>query len=92
MYDDKSLQVLQNIDHFNIINTRFPHIGKKITLLWGYKEFVVYMNTLLTETRGDTRQGFPPNVGSALLNLLHIHDTLYPQHMIKTDKWGFSYG
>lgn len=90
MYDDKVLATLIKFGAFNVINDRFPHIGKKITFLWGYKELVIYAKNLLNENRDGNRQGFPPEVGAALVNLLYIHDKLFPQFIDKPDAWCYS--
>ena len=63
--------------NFLIVNNRFPHIGSKIELLWGYPEFKPFMFKLITDTRDGTRQGFPSAVSSALFQLLSIHNEYY---------------
>lgn len=63
---------------FILINTRFPHIGKKISFLWGDREFDKMMFGLMNDTRDGARQGFPKDVGRALLRLQMKHSTMFP--------------
>jgi hypothetical protein len=70
--------MLANDTHFNLVNQRFPHIGKKIESLWGESDCTAYLNDMLTDTRGHTRQGFPVEVASALFSLLQEHESSFP--------------
>lgn len=88
-YFEEAFSYLKYNDNFNLVNEKFPHIGKHITFLWGNKEFTGYMNKLFTDTRDGTRQGFPLEVASALLKLQMEHDIVYPEFANKPDKWGF---
>ena len=74
-------------EHFKLVNSRFPHIGKKIEFLWGEREFDTMINKLFSDTRGDTRQGFPLEIADALLKLMMLHDTEFPYYK-DIDAWG----
>ena len=82
-------------DEFNyiIINNQFPRIGKGLEIRWGTADFEPYVNDLLNDTKGHTRQGFPKDVGAALQSLLLLHHRLFPSKRIKdADLWNSSFG
>jgi hypothetical protein len=54
------------------IEKQFPRIARSITLLWGYPEFLQYVDKLCLDHRGD-RQGFPREVLEELLFLHSLH-------------------
>ena len=54
---------------FQRVAARLPHIAKQLRLLWGTPQLAAYVAQLLLDTRNDTRQGFPPDLLQALLNL-----------------------
>lgn len=64
---------------FQVINTAFPHLGKKIRLFWGNPEFVTLMLSLQQDTRGGKRAGFPGPVLLALMSLEEAHDVEFPK-------------
>jgi hypothetical protein len=47
----------------------FERIQNSIRILWGTVELKIYLISLLADTRGHTRQGFPPKVASAILKM-----------------------
>jgi hypothetical protein len=51
----------------------FPHITSKIVALWGTVELHKYLEKLFSDTRGDTREGFPSTAARALLALTNMH-------------------
>lgn len=51
----------------------FPHITSKIVALWGTVELHNYFEKLFSDTRGDTRKGFPSTAARALLALTNLH-------------------
>ena len=54
---------------------RYARIANLIAAAWGdQKSFRIYMESLLTDNRGN-RRGFPPDVLSELLALQHYYDT-----------------
>jgi hypothetical protein len=80
--------MLENNTSFQVINSAFPHIGKKLDFLWGHKEFHTLMEDLQQEKRGVQRQGFPPTVLTALFSLASDHDREFPNLVVKvTDIW-----
>lgn len=60
---------IENNEYYILVNTRFPHIGEKLRLLYGYPEFYSYIDKLFT----DTRQGFPKEITNALLKLYNYN-------------------
>lgn len=50
-----------------------PRIAAKVCVLWGTRELDTAVNALLTDTRDDTRQGFPMEVASELLFLVQCN-------------------
>lgn len=52
---------------------RLSHVMEKVYSLWGKKEFNLYVQSLLMDSRGGTRQGFPPEVAQDLLMLAEIN-------------------
>lgn len=60
VYDSAPAHLIGDLDSF-------ARIQDSIKILWGTVELKVYLISLLADTRGHTRQGFPPKVASALL-------------------------
>lgn len=69
--------MLDTIEEFILVNSRFPHIGEKLELLWGYEEFSRYILKLLNDSRDGKREGLPTEIASALLKLMLIHDKIF---------------
>lgn len=57
---------------------RFPHL-RRIDAIWGSSECRKYLFSLMTDTRGGTRQGFPREHAGTLMSLLMEHDRKFPQ-------------
>lgn len=68
----------QRIDRqIAIIEQFHPHIAKGLTLMWGYKECVEYMEKLVLsggDGAGRSRVGFRVEVLSALMDLTSLHE------------------
>ena len=80
-------------EHLDEVNRHFPHIGRQLRVLWGGQDFSEYVNRLLTDTRGGTRQGFPSEVALALFKLIQEHDREFPEHAIEIqDIWSLNNG
>lgn len=56
------------IEELSIIRERFPHVANKIELFWGHPEIDLVFEDLIYDKRGG-RQGFPPEVMSAIMRL-----------------------
>lgn len=83
-------KLAQNKD-FRTINARFPHIGKRLAECWGHKSFGGYVDSLMNDTRGGTRRGFPPDVAFSLFHLSEAHSLEYPQFDANSsDAWELS--
>ena len=54
----------------------FSRIVDKIIILWGEPELEAYFNELLMDSRGGTRQGFPPDVASEIFRLSMYHASI----------------
>lgn len=80
--------MIDDNEHFKVINAAFPNVGKKLKFLWGYSEFHALMDDLQQDKKGVHRQGFPEHILMALLNLDSDHDKQFPQLIVKkSDIW-----
>lgn len=61
---------------------KFPHVIKKLELMWGEPEIKPLLESLLDDTRsaegGSFRQGFPLSVLTDLQSLIDIHTERWP--------------
>lgn len=57
---------------------RFPHLVR-IELLWGSLECRQFISGLLTDDRGDHREGFPAEHAKTIFALLMEHDAAFPE-------------
>jgi hypothetical protein len=55
------------------LEKRFPRLVDKITLMWGAKDFPIFLSNLIIDDRGN-RQGFPLEVIEEMMFLQEIHD------------------
>lgn len=71
---------------------RFPHLSV-IDLMWGSRECRSYIFRLMTDTRGGSRQGFPPEHARTIMTLLLEHDRNFPQFENdgEDNRWGDHY-
>ena len=76
-------QVLTDNEHYKTINAQFQRIGRQLVELWGGPAASRYINKLIWDTRGGTRQGFPPDVAAALIKLMQRHDREFPEQALK---------
>jgi hypothetical protein len=51
---------------------RMKHVTEKVCLLWGQREFEVYVNRLIMDSRDGTRQGLPWEAAQELLFLAEL--------------------
>lgn len=51
----------------------FPHVEKKICMMWCTPELDGYINSLLTDSRDGKRKGFPVEVTAELLFLVELN-------------------
>ncbi len=72
-----SIPIRDNTD-FQLIDAAFPHIGKKLALLWGHPEFHGFVQGLEQGTRQGARAGFPADMLFALARLALAHDAAFP--------------
>jgi len=59
-----------------VVGGRHPHIAKAIDAFWGFKEGEDYLTKLIfdgSDPKSYTREGFKPEVLSALLTLQSLH-------------------
>ena len=66
-------------DPWPIIERGFPRIAEKIRELWGKRALDDYFAELVIDERG-SRQGFPPEVLSAILEIARLHTGQYRFH------------
>jgi len=63
--------------HLTIIWEKYPRIGEKISMMWGYVELQNYLSTIILDERGG-RQGFPEQVLAALMEVHKLHSKKVP--------------
>lgn len=84
----EALHLLDDNEHFRLIDGQFPHIGRRIKAAWGSEAFNPYMDGLFNDNRGGKRHGFPEPVMMALFRLAQMHELAYPQfNRPATDIW-----
>jgi hypothetical protein len=81
--------MIDNSQHFLLINEAFPHIGKQLEEVWGSADFLAVIDSLQQDKRDPHRAGFPPDVLFAIQNLEAEHAAAYPAHARKSSIWGF---
>jgi|GEM_PF-4424152 hypothetical protein len=59
--------------------TKYPHIAKKITMLWGSSNCRELLLSLINDSRDGGRAGFSPEIARIIFALLDKHDEMYPQ-------------
>ncbi len=64
------------------LEEKFPRVLNRIVELWDKKEIDDYFNDLLMDTRGGTRQGFPPEVASEIFALSIAHAKIREQKLL----------
>lgn len=83
------LSLSENQD-FQRIESAFPRVASKVSLYWGYKEFIDYIDGLLHDTRCEApRKGFPAEIIFALHNLNEMHKELFPSHYPRSRNYGW---
>ena len=63
------------------------HIELQLHYLYATKDYRIYINQLLNESRDGKRQGFPPQVAKHLFQLLQAHDAEFPHYIPKPKPW-----
>ena len=61
------------------LREQYPHILEKIELLWGYKEFYVYMASLTLQSRDRPRVGFAQDILHELFIAEQEHQRWLPR-------------
>lgn len=51
----------------------FPHVEKRVCMMWATPELDGYINTLMTDSRDGKRKGFPVEVTAELLFLVELN-------------------
>ena len=64
--------MLKENQHFNTINSLYPHIGDKLEMFWGHLDFVRYVDKLIYDTRDGGRKGFPAPVFMAPIGVIGV--------------------
>lgn len=65
-------------DKESLLDTNYRSIADMIELHWGYKEFYLYINKILTIEQGTKRQSLPPEVLKEIHALQEIHEKIFP--------------
>ena len=53
---------------------KFPHILENITMMWGDPQLLVYINSLIVETKRTDRQGFPFEVAMEIQTIKNYYE------------------
>jgi hypothetical protein len=77
---------LPQADPMPIVRAMFPHIAERIGSLWGTKACDAYLDQLLIDERGN-RQGFPPEVATALFRISREHERRFGFGAPDADHW-----
>jgi hypothetical protein len=75
--------MIEDNEHFKVIDAAYPHIGKKLSFLWGHPEFNTVITGLIYDTREGKRMGFPEPVLNAIFSLGLSHELEHPQLLAK---------
>lgn len=88
--NEKLLHLLNGHEQLYPINLeeRFPRVMDRIADLWESEEIDDYFTDLMMNTRGGTRQGFPPKVASKIFSLSMAHAKLHVRKL--PDAAGFN--
>jgi hypothetical protein len=65
------------IDDYKTINGRYPHIGSRLSELWGKVEFSDYVQNMIGRSSG---AGFPQDIVQCMKNLLVLHEEQFKPH------------
>lgn len=71
--------LLDENEHFQVVDRDFPHIGRRLKAAWGQEAFNPYIDSLFNDDRGGKRHGFPEPVAIALFRLMRLHEAEYPE-------------
>ena len=86
-----SLEKLGQNPEFVLIREQFPHVGRRLSAVWGTASFRAYMDSLCSDDRtanGGHRRGFPEPVAVALFRLNQLHDQEFERFVSKaSDIW-----
>jgi hypothetical protein len=63
-------------DPRSVLEQRYPHIVRALTLMWGHPEMNAYFDSLWLQD--GNREGFHPEAMSELMLLAHMHQMLVP--------------
>lgn len=79
--NEKLLHILSGQEELYPLNLeeRFSRVLNRIVELWDTKEIDAYFADLMIDTRGGTRQGFPPEVASEIFALSMAHAKIRSQ-------------
>ena len=53
-------------EHFQVLQTKMPHIAREFQKRWGFVSLGNYMSKVMFDTRDDKRIGFPKDVADAM--------------------------
>lgn len=64
----------------------YPHIQKRLEIIWGTMECRKYLKSLCVIDRED-RKGFPFEIIQTFVDLISLHDSAFPQYMPNIQIW-----
>jgi hypothetical protein len=71
---EEFLQQLSENENFKNIYKNFNRIGEKMIELCGHPNFDNYTTHLIKDNRDGQRQGFPEDIGIAIIKINRLHD------------------
>ena len=70
---------LSQTPQIQLIEKKFPHIGRRLFSTWGTQDFARYIRILTAQKQGVKRQGFPADIMLVLFSLKNQHDSRHPE-------------
>jgi hypothetical protein len=71
--------LLKDNELFKMINACSPQAGKRLFVLWGRPEAIMYLNDLIVDAKEDPASGFTSEVEAAFHELKKQHDEEFPR-------------
>ena len=73
--------MLELYEVFDRINSKYPHVAKRLQMFWGVPGFYQQLSAILLDTRDGERRGFPQDDLVMFFELSTIHDRDFP-HLV----------
>lgn len=70
---------------------KYPHISRAIQLMWGTVELSHYFTKLFSDTRNETRIGFPANISALLIKLSNENEEILKDRGLDFDDYASNF-